>query len=338
VRRYVIFTYLLLVVNTNYAQNDSLIFSNGTMMVGEIKNMNRGVLTIETDYSDSDFQIEWAHVSEIYSTREYIVSLDNGKRLTTKIITDQADKTKLLLNQNGTKLIIPTGHIVYIKPLEKRFIDKLNASLDLGYSLTKANNLRQFSMRSNVGYLTDNWSTDASFDAVSSEQDSIAATQRTEGNIGYNYFIGNNWYTLFSVNFLQNTEQKLKLRSTPKIGMGNYIIQTNAIYWGLFGGAAWNIESFTEADEPDRKSAEAYIGSELNMFDMGDLNLLTKISVYKGITESERWRADFKIDFKYDLPLDFYIKLGYTHNYDNRPIEGAAGTDYVFQTTFGWEL
>ena len=89
-------------------------------------------------------------------------------------------KEKLVLNQNGTELIVANNNVVLIKPLEHKFIDKLNASLDLGYTLTKANNLRQFTTRSNLGYLTDNWNADASLDAVRSSQDSIANTERTE--------------------------------------------------------------------------------------------------------------------------------------------------------------
>ena len=37
------------------AQTDSIVFTNGNYMVGEVKNMSMGVMQIETDYSDSDF-------------------------------------------------------------------------------------------------------------------------------------------------------------------------------------------------------------------------------------------------------------------------------------------
>jgi hypothetical protein len=74
------------------------------------------------------------------------------------------------------------------------------------------------------------------------------------------------------------------------------------------------------------------------MFDVGDLNLFTGFTVYPSITEQGRVRADFKVDLKYDLPYDFFITLGFTNNFDNKPIEGASKNDYVFQTTFGWEL
>lgn len=58
---------------------------------------------------------------------------------------------------------------------------------------------------------------------------------------------------------------------------------------------------------------------------------------YPGITAKERFKSDFTLDTKYDLPYDFYIKIGLTINYDNRPAEGASELDYVFQTGFGWE-
>jgi hypothetical protein len=137
--------------------------------------------------------------------------------------------------------------------------------------------------------------------------------------------------------FLSNTEQKLDLRTNIKLGMGKYLIQTNKIYWGLQAGGSVNIENFSTEDGK-QQSFEGFIGTELNLFDIGDLSLLTKANAYPSFTDSGRWRADFVFDVKYDLPLDFYTKMGLTFNFDNRPVEGASETDYVFQFTFGWEL
>ena len=47
------------------AQTDSLIFKNGNVVVGEIKSMAMGVLTFKTDYSDSDFKIEWGEIDQV---------------------------------------------------------------------------------------------------------------------------------------------------------------------------------------------------------------------------------------------------------------------------------
>jgi hypothetical protein len=71
---------------------------------------------------------------------------------------------------------------------------------------------------------------------------------------------------------------------------------------------------------------------------MGDLNLLTNISAFPSLTEKDRIRLDWKFDIKYDLPLDFYIGLGTTVNYDNSPAVGTSEVDYIFQTVAGWKL
>jgi hypothetical protein len=61
----------------------------------------------------------------------------------------------------------------------------------------------------------------------------------------------------------------------------------------------------------DKNSLEGYFGSELNLYDIGDLSILTKAVAYPSITESGRWRADFVFDTKYDLPLGFLYQIGF---------------------------
>ena len=74
-------TACLFVSIVSLAQTDSLVLKNGNVIVGEIKSLDKGVLTIETPYSKNDFTIEWSGIKEIYSKSKFLVSLTNGKRL-----------------------------------------------------------------------------------------------------------------------------------------------------------------------------------------------------------------------------------------------------------------
>jgi len=56
---------LLCQINPVLAQNDTLLLSNYDVIVGEVKGMNRGVLTVETNYSDADFKIEWDGIRKL---------------------------------------------------------------------------------------------------------------------------------------------------------------------------------------------------------------------------------------------------------------------------------
>ena len=333
-----VFIFLFLITSITFAQLDTLVVSSGDILVGDMKSMSRGVVTIETDYSDVDFKISWDKVTKVQSKGAFIVSLESGERIITTIRTKPSDSLTVVLFKDGKEVNIPISDIVFIKGVDEGFIARLSASIDFGFSVTKANNLRQLSSRSSLGYLANNWSADASLDAVRSSQDSVANTSRTDVSVTFNYFLWKGWFVYGSASFLQNDEQKLELRSTPKVGIGNYVIQTNHMYWSLFIGAAWNNETYTDPTIPNRSDAEANIGTELNLFDIGDLRFLTSLSVFKSITESDRTRADFKLDLKYDLPLDFYIGLGSTLTSASQPVAGASESAYVFQTSFGWEL
>ena len=57
--------FIIIAYATGYAQTDSLLLDTNTIIVGEVKSMKRGVLTIETNYSDSDFNIEWLEIIKI---------------------------------------------------------------------------------------------------------------------------------------------------------------------------------------------------------------------------------------------------------------------------------
>jgi hypothetical protein len=319
-----------------FAQSDSLILKNGNVIIGEIKNMDRGVLTIETDYSDSDFKIEWDGINEIHTVSSFLITLSDGRRYngTIESILDST-AVKLLDPDEGTQTS-EINDIVFLKSVDEGFWSRLYASIDLGFSHTKANNLRQVNLRSTLGYLAERWSADANINTVQSTQDEVEPTRRSDAGLNYRYYLPVDWYVPVDLTFLSNTEQKLDLRTNAKMGIGKYLIHTNRTYWGFVVGFSWVNENFSSED-PDRKSWEGYFGTELNMFDVGDLSLVTKAVAFPGITEAGRWRFDLGFDTKYDLPLDFYIRLGLTYNFDNQPVEDASQSDYVFQTSIGWE-
>jgi putative salt-induced outer membrane protein YdiY len=318
-------------------QPDSLILSNGNIINGEAKSMDRGVLTYDADYADSDFKIDWDKVSEIYTSTKFLFTLSNGDRYNGHLETDSSGKI-VIVTEDGNRIATDKNDIVFMDDMDEGFWSQLYASIDIGIDLTKANNFSQISMRSIVGFDAKRWGTQLSYNSLYSSQDNVENIRRVDGGARFNYFLPRDWYPLIDWSFLSNTEQKLDMRNLLKLGMGKYLVHTNRSYWGFQAGANYNNENFS-LDTDDRESWEAFLGTELNLYDIGDLNLLTNIVVFPSLTESGRWRSDMQFDAKYEMPFDddFYIKIGFTVNYDNRPVEGASETDYVFHTGFGWQ-
>lgn len=322
--------------------------------------MDRGVLTIETDYSDSDFKITWNEIAEIYSKVNYLITTTDGKRYNGKINTSEEGKVRIdYFNPDSfislskkeqqtqeTDLIAfeNIGDIVYLNSLDEGFWSRLSANIDFGWSLTKANNLQQVNIRSGLGYLANRWKASASFNSLVSTQDEVDDVRRTDGGLSFNFFLPKDWFLGYNFTFLSNTEQLLDLRAGNKLSVGKYISRTNRTYFAFQVGVNFNSETFMAenlnvgGDPIQNQSGEAFFGSELNLYDIGDLNLLTNVAVYPSFSERGRLRTDFRLDVKYDFFDDFYLKVGTTVNFDNQPVEGAAELDYIFQTTVGWEL
>lgn len=342
-QRSLVLVFMFFLVSTfAAAQTDTIYFNEYNIIVGEVKEMNRGVLTVKTAYSDSDFKIEWVKVKGFKSDKYFTVALRNRSTLSNVHLYSLTDE-KIILTSGGLIQTVDIKDIVYIRRIKDGFLDKLSASIDIAYILTKSNDLQQFNMRSALGYKSKKWIFGASYNQVRSTQKSVEPTKRMDAAISANRELKNGFFLGSQIHFLSNTEQLIDLRTTGVLGAGYYISRTNNMYWNGFLGLAFNNEDYTRLPNTDdtnenKTSYEAAIATELSLYDIGDLKLLTNAVWYPSLTEKGRHRVDLKFDVKYDLPFDFYIKTGITLNYDNQPTTGASSSDYVFQTGFGWEL
>ena len=319
-----------------FSQNDTLVLANGDRIVGEIKKMDRGVLTIKTPYSSSDLKVKWKKVKTIKSAANFLVTgSDGGRHKIQGLDVGRADDALAVKDSTSVNSV---DDIVFIKPVKDSFVSRLNASISFGYNLTRASNLSQLTLTSTLGYTSDYYSIGTTFNAVRSSQDEVDKIQRTYGELSFNYFLKGDNFLIFQSEYLSNSEQKLKLRMTNKLGFGTYFVHNNRMFFAGALGVAWNSESYYQTLDDNRNSGELYAALGANLFDFNDFSLLTNITVYPSLTEKGRVRTDFKIDLKYDLPLDLFVKLGFNYNYDNQPVEGASYADYVIGTTLGWEL
>lgn len=107
--------------------------------------------------------------------------------------------------------------------------------------------------------------------------------------------------------------------------------------WGVSGGLNLNLESFSD-ETPNRESTELFIGTRFNMFDFKDFKLDTNLNIFPSLSESGRWRVDYNLDIKWDLPFDFYLKTALQFNYDNQSAATGSSFDYVVTTGVGWSF
>ncbi len=296
--------------------------------------MDKGVLEIDAPYGDENFRVKWLDIKEIFTESKFVVSIEEA--LYHGRIASLPDQRIKVFDRDSVYISCFKNEIVYLVPFKEGFANRFSAAIEVGFNLTKAQNLRQFSLRSSMGYKTDKWEADLSYNIIRSSQNDVEPVSRTDGLFNYRRILTKNWYLIGTIAALSNTEQLIDLRANSQVGMGKFIISSNKAYWGVKVGFNNNLERFAN-ETSNRNTWEGYLGSELNLYDTGDLELVLNFMGYSGLTETGRYRTDINFDTKYELPLDLFVRLGVSLNYDNRPAENASETDYIVRTGIGWE-
>ena len=73
-----------------------------------------------------------------------------------------------------------------------------------------------------MGYLEDKVVCGSRFNTLITTQDDVSDIQRNDGGIGFRYFLPRDWNLGVDLDFFQNTEQSLDLRTTGKVGLENF--------------------------------------------------------------------------------------------------------------------
>jgi putative salt-induced outer membrane protein YdiY len=317
-----------------YAAQDVVITTTGDRLVGEIKSVGKDLLTLSTDYSDSDFKIKWDKIASIESDRQFIVETFEGRRLLGSLRPDPEKKPVVQIAETSVQL----PEVSAVQPIERTLWSRFDTSLDLGYSMTRTNSAKQLSLGTNLSY-RDEHRADVLFASIfRNSQENAPETQRWELGNDFRRFVGSRWYVNTTQDFLNTEEQGLDLRTTIGGGGGRYLLRSSSQYLALGGGLAWTNENYTDPTLPTKDSAEAYLGTEFMTEKLKITDLITRFTYYPSLTISDRYRLMYRFDLDFNLPGDWYFRVGLFDNYDSKPPAGFSNNDYGWSNGFGFKF
>jgi len=318
-----------------WAQTDSIKLKNNDLLVGEIKMMNKSVLTLKTSYSDKDFKIDFNDVVSISTSGLSVIYLTDRTQITGRMKPLSPNKVRII-DKNGGISEVAIQEIIRLEEIDEKFWSRFRGALDVGFNLSKTNNNRQLTYAGNLKYTSDKWNSIFEFNVLYSERDNTERIERKTMSIASQRYL-KQWYISADVSYLQSTELGIKSRITPALGVGRLLIVSNKLYWLIGTGLTYNIEDLFDSDL-NKQSTELQLLTQFDMFNFENINFSTKVVGYPSLSEKGRFRLDYNFVLKYDLPFDFYIKAEFTLNYDNQPAVEGNFADYVLSSGFGWEL
>jgi len=108
------------------AQTDTLKFSDGAELYGEVKFFNRNIIRMETAFSDSDFNIEWDKVTNIRTVTTFLITLSDGRTFNGRLESDDAENLRIITKENE-QIVIHPEDLVYLDKVDESFGSRLSA-------------------------------------------------------------------------------------------------------------------------------------------------------------------------------------------------------------------
>lgn len=318
----------------SHTKVDNVRLANGNDVTGEIKRLLRGKLSYGTD-SMGTVAIEWQDVTAIASDFHYEVRLQNGRRHYGSLgLADNQGDVRIITTQG--EQLVKTRDIIELRPIEESLGQRLDIRLGAGYSFTKASDVATFNVTSELGYEDEKGITSLQGRTISTDNDG----ERSDSN---RYQITREMWTprpqvirWFDGSYEDNEELDLDYRYTVGFGYGRAFADTNDL--SLLGYLG--LQAVTEEDGSGEKldSVEGVLGVAYSMwrFDTPELDLEVDFTLYPGITESDRLRANTDLRLSWELVEDLFWDISGWASYDDASQSGSD-TDYGVTTGISWE-
>lgn len=316
-------------------KNDTIYLRNGDRITGELKKFEYGLLNLSTDAMKA-ISIEFDKINSIHSTKYFEIRLNSGQKYFGRLKRSKVLSTVDIITVTDT-VAKRLWDIVLIVPIKRSFFQKIDGSLDLGLTYTKASDIFQYSLNSKVTYRTTYYSTQFKLESLQTDDGTQLSKNNTVG-FTLSHFLPKKWQTNISAQVQQNTELDLDYRVQAGYGVGYDIARTNSIRFNVMGGLVANQEK-TIVSMTTSENLEATLGTQVKWFKYRHpkIDITSGLDLYPSLTSFGRVRLEYDLSAKYELISDLYLNVQLYENFDNEPTKGGnAKNDWGIITSIGY--
>ena len=330
-----------IIVSTTAAaadKTDIMLFKNGDRLTGEVKTLDRGKMSFDTD-AMGVIKVEWDDIAQLYSTATFEVALEDGARLYGSLV-ETTRPSEIRLQTDTTTLDLPIDTVVRMTPIKSTLIDRMTMSVDVGYSLAKANKLEQSNVGYDFGYRDAKRQITFSFDGSTSSSENDAPSTRVFSGFNYRRFNADRIWDPFGIAQMErNDELGIDRRVSAGVGTSRWLRDTNESRIAFGGGLVRSWEDDNAAVET-QEDTEALVTMDFEWFhyDEPELDVSTKFSLYKRLSGSREPRGNLDVNFKWEIFKDFYWSFSFYYTFDRQTETGTPTNDYGSFVSLGWKL
>ena len=326
-------------------KTDSVTLINGNVIIGEVKELYRGLLKYSTD-SMGTVYIEWLDVKAIESDKTFTVETAEGTRAFGTLST--AEDGGILIGYADRSVRFEKYAVVVITRIKDTFLSRMSGSLGAGFNFKKANSDLQLFFNTNLKYTTRRHIYNSSVSVQVSDRSDQTSNERYVFNFTHRGYVRPKWSTLAGAELEQNTELDLRLRTLAQGGAVRAFINSNRNRLDTAGGLALNDERYFEGGQSDKTSMElfGFIGYEFFKFNTPKADVVLGFSVFPSLTEQGRVRTSSDAKIRWEIVSDFFWSITFYSSTDNQPppttsggqLSSGDGTDYGINMSLDWSF
>jgi hypothetical protein len=316
-------------------KTDTIHLFNGDRIVGEMKDLQLGLLRVKTDYM-SQVYIEWDQIKTVRTTKRWYVRMRSGAYFDGYLhASPQLDH--LYVVTDGDSIHLPIIDITTLYRLNKGIWPRTDGSLNAGYSYQQSNDLSQLSLSGNATYRADHGSVSFTFSSITTVQAEVDDNRKQDISLNYERNLWGRWTTGLTVGAESNTELDLDLRLRANALLGNYVLLTVHASNLVGGGIQANLEQSGGGEASE--NYEIFLGDRFRFktYRFPKAEVTIDLAGYYGLTIRDRWRFATTTALRYEVVRDLQVGLEFYDQYDSRPLDGGPSlNDYRIATTVGY--
>ncbi|NCD70035.1 DUF481 domain-containing protein [Mucilaginibacter agri] len=325
-----ILSFLFIADGFAQARKDTLIFLNNELLIGEFKQMSRGLVNFDSD-GIGLISVKAYKLKSIHTTLGTLRVETVNRHWMYGTLVPAAEKDSIYLVDGANRTKLAWTDISSILPFRRHFFNQLDGKVSAGLSFSRSSGIGQFNVNGTVTHRTRSFQTDLTVSELGSIDSSRFSRDQENVQLGTNHYIGNStWFEAGLLNYQRNIELSLAHRFQIMAGAGNKLISKQHFELMVTSGLSVNQERSIEGTTSGLL-VELPVLVKLYYFKFKKPNMQIAMTNagYVSLSESGRYRYDGNVSFSWELMSDFYFTTNLYGNYDSKPPDfGAANTDY----------
>jgi hypothetical protein len=320
------------------AKTDIVILNNGDHLTGEIKQLDRGKLTLNTDAMSKAY-IEWADVDSLSSQYYFEIEDEDGYKYYGTPVLSSDDEFRIV--QLSAIVTLHKEQVIRITPIEKTFWQRIDGSVSLGISYTKGSQIGRLDAAFDATYRVEKNSVELKAATNSTAEQDRGTITRSEASLTYQRLFVRKLFVEASTILFRNDELGIARRLTFATTLGANTIHTNSSLMQNSLGLSINREWSTDPTTAPTTNLEGVVTSGYSLFKYNTpkTDLYIGAGVFPRLPDFDRWRFDFDTSYTQEIVSDFTVVLTLYYSYDSQPPDENASTeDWGFTTSLGYKF